>query len=160
MDSGYYAACAGLRARAQALDLMASNLANSQTSGYRAQSTVFQSLVAAQSSPVLPPLNRAVNDAVNEFGVLGRSVLDLAPGNFERTGGNLDLAVEGPGFFAVQAGTGVLYTRNGAFRVSAKGQLVTADGNPVLGDQGPLRLPGGNVAIGPDGTVSVNGASA
>jgi len=98
MDSGYYAACAGLRARAQALDLMASNLANSQTSGYRAQSTVFQSLVAAQSSPALPPLNRAVNDAVNEFGVLGSSVLDLAPGNFEHTGGNLDLAVEGPGF--------------------------------------------------------------
>ena len=159
MDSGYYAACAGLRARAQALDLMASNLANSQTSGYRALSTVFQSLVAAQSSPVLPPLNRAVNEAVNEFGVLGTSVLDLAPGNFEHTGGNLDLAVEGPGFFAVQAGTGVLYTRNGAFRVSAKGQLVTADGNAVLGDQGPLQLPSGNVAIGPDGTVSVNGAS-
>jgi len=162
MDSGYYAACAGLRARAQALDLMASNLANSQTSGYRAQSTVFQSLVAAQSSPTPPPLNRALNDAVNEFGVLGSSVLDLAPGNFEHTGGNLDLAVEGPGFFAVQAGAGadVLYTRNGAFRVSAKGQLVTADGNAVLGDQGPLQLPSGSVAIGPDGTVSVNGASA
>jgi flagellar basal-body rod protein FlgF len=164
MDSGYYAACAGLRARVQALDLMASNLANSQTSGYRAQSTVFQSLVAAQSSPAMPPLNRAVNEAVNEFGVLGSSVLDLAPGNFEHTGGNLDLAVEGPGFFAVQAGSGagadVLYTRNGAFRVSARGQLVTADGNAVLGDQGPLQLPSGNVAIGPDGTVSVNGASA
>src|SRR5258706_4599895 len=135
---------------------MRSNLAYAQTTGLRAESTAFQSLLAAQTAPALALINRAVN----EFGVLGRSVLDLAPGNFERTGGNLDLAVEGPGFFAVQAGTGVLYTRNGAFRVSAKGQLVTADGNPVLGDQGPLRLPGGNVAIGPDGTVSVNGASA
>jgi flagellar basal-body rod protein FlgF/flagellar basal-body rod protein FlgG len=168
MDSGYYAACAGLRARAQALDLMASNLANSQTSGYRAQSAVFQSLLAAQapaaSGAGLAPLNRgvnaAVNAAVNEFGVLGNSVLDLAPGNFEHTGGNLDLAVEGPGFFAVQAGTGVLYTRNGAFRISTQGRLVTADGNAVLGDQGPLQLPSGDVAIGPDGTVSVNGASA
>src|SRR5258708_10419799 len=164
MDSGYYAACAGLRARAQALDLMASNLANSQTSGYRAQSTVFQSVMAAQSPTALPPLNRAVNEAVNEFGVLGSRVLELAPGNFEHTGGNLDLALEGPGFFAVQAGSGVgadvLYTRNGAFRVSAKGQLVTTDGNAVLGDQGPLQLPSGDVAIGPDGTVSVNGANA
>ncbi len=156
MDSGYYAACAGLRARTQALDLMASNLANSQTSGYRSQSVVFQSLLAAQSPASLPPLNRAVN----EFGVLGSSVLDLASGVLEHTGGALDLAVEGPGFFAVQAGTGVLYTRNGGFRVSAKGQLVTADGNPVLGDQGPLQLPSGNVSFGPDGTVSVNGASA
>jgi flagellar basal-body rod protein FlgF/flagellar basal-body rod protein FlgG len=156
MDSGYYAACAGLRARTQALDLMASNLANTQTSGYRSQSTVFKSLLAAQNPSRLPPLNRAVN----EFGVLGNSVLDLAPGVLEHTGGALDLAVEGPGFFAVQAGTGVLYTRNGGFRVSARGQLVTADGNSVLGNQGPLQLPSGNVAIGPDGTVSVNGASA
>src|SRR5258707_15785078 len=97
MDSGYYAACAGLRARAQALDLMASNLANSQTSGYRAQSTVFQSVLAAQSPRALPPLNRAVNEAVNEFGVLGSSVLDVAPGNFERRGGNLDVGGGVPG---------------------------------------------------------------
>ena len=156
MDSGYYAACAGLRARTQALDLMAGNLANAQTSGYRSQGSIFQSLLAARTPSSLPALNRAVN----EFGVLGRSVLDLTPGNLEHTGGPLDLAVEGPGFFAVQAGTGVFYTRNGGFRVSARGQLVTADGNPVLGDQGPLQLPGGKVAIGPDGTVSVNGANA
>jgi len=156
MDSGYYAACAGLRARAQALDQMAGNLANAQTSGYRSERTVFQSLLAAQTPSSLPPLNQALN----EFGVLGNSVLDLAPGNLENTGSALDLAVEGPGFFAVQAGTGVLYTRNGAFRVSARGQLVTADGNPVLGEQGPLQIPGGSATIGPDGTVSVNGANA
>src|SRR5258706_11711073 len=143
MDRGYCAACAGLRARAQALDLMASNLANSQTSGYRAQSTVFQSLVAAQSSPALPPLNRAVNDAVNEFGVLGSSVLDLAPGNFEHTGGNLDLAVEGPGFFAVQAGTGGVFTRKGALWGFGGGELVDAGGKPVGGGQRRLGVAGG-----------------
>ena len=156
MDSGYYAACAGLRARSQALDLMASNLANAQTSGYRSQSTTFQSVLAAKLPSALTSLNRAVND----FGVLGSSVLDVSPGNIEQTGGALDLALEGPGFFAVQTGTEVLYTRNGGFRVSAQGQLVTADGSAVLGEQGPVRLPGGPVAIAPDGTLSVNGANA
>lgn len=173
MDSGYYAACAGLRARAEALDLMASNLANSQTSGYRGQSAVFQSLLATERQGGFAGALRgasgenagqvaggALNRAVNEFGVLGNSVLDLAPGNLEHTGGNLDLAVEGPGFFAVEAGPSVFYTRNGAFRVSADGQLVTADGHAVLGEQGRLHLPGGPVTIGPDGTVSVQGASA
>jgi flagellar basal-body rod protein FlgF len=156
MDSGYYAACAGLRARSQALELMASNLANAQTSGYRSESTTFQSILAAKAPSSLSPLNRAVND----FGVLGNSVLDAAPGNLEQTGGALDLALEGPGFFVVQKGADVLYTRNGGFRVSAQGQLVTADGSPVLGEQGAVRLPGGSVSIAPDGTLSVNGSNA
>jgi flagellar basal-body rod protein FlgF len=161
MDSGYYAACAGLRSRAQALELMAGNLANTQTSGYRAENTTFRSILAAKTPASLPALNRAVND----FGVLGNSTLDLAPGNLEQTSGPLDLALEGPGFFAVQAGNGVLYTRNGGFRMSAKGELVTSDGSAVLGQtgpgqQGPMRLPGGQVAIAPDGTITVNGANA
>jgi len=162
MDSGYYAAAAGLRARSQALEMMSNNLANAQTTGYRAGSTTFQSLLAARTPDSLPPLNRAVND----FGVLGNSLVDLSPGSLEHTGGPLDLAVEGKGFFVVQTGTdgtgtaNVLYTRNGGFRVSAQGQLVTAEGNPVLGDQGPMRLPSGNVVIAPDGTVSVNGFNA
>src|SRR5258708_24799047 len=152
MDSGYYAACAGLRARAQALDLMASNLANSQTSGYRAQSTVFQSVMAAQSPTALPPLNRAVNEAVNEFGVLGSSVLDLAPGNFEHTGGNLDLAVEGPGFFAVQAGSGVgggvRFSPDGGLPGSAKRPAAPGQRAPVVGGQGPRDAPTGQGASG------------
>ena len=165
MDSGYYAACAGLRARSQALELMANNLSNAQTTGYRAGNTTFQSLLAARTPESLPALNRAVND----FGVLGNSVVDLSPGSMEHTGGELDLALEGKGFFVVQTGTGptapgqlseVLYTRNGGFRVSAKGQLVTAGGNPVLGDQGPVQLPSGNVVIATDGTISVNGLNA
>src|SRR5258706_16239669 len=102
---------------------MRSNLAYAQTTGLRAESTAFQSLLAAQTAPALAPINRAVN----EFGVLGRSVLDLAPGNFERTGGNLDLAVEGPGFFAVQAGTRGRRPRNRAVRVFAAGEVVPRD---------------------------------
>jgi chemotaxis protein MotB len=62
MDSGYYAACTGLRTQTQALDLIANNLANLGSAGYRAQQTQFQSILAASHSGLLDPLNRAVNN--------------------------------------------------------------------------------------------------
>ncbi len=156
MDSGYYAACAGLRAQTQALELAAQNLANINTTGYRAQQALFRSLLANASGSRLNLLNRAIND----FGVLGGSRVDLNPGSLERTGNPLDLGIEGKGFFVIQTERGTLYTRNGNFHVSAKGQLVTAEGDPVMGEQGPISVPSGAVAISSDGTLSLNGAVA
>jgi flagellar basal-body rod protein FlgF len=154
VDSGLYAACAGLRARIDHLDLVGNNLANVNTTGYRAQQPAFSSLLAIRGDSPITELNVAVND----FGVLQESRIDLLPGNLERTGGQLDLAIEGTGFFSVQARSGVLYTRNGSFRTSTNGQLITSQGDPVLGEQGPITVPGGAVSISPDGTVSVGGA--
>ena len=161
MDSGYYAACAGLKARTQALEMVANNLANLNTTGYRAHDASFRSLLAGNAANSVNPLNRAIND----FGVLSGSRVDLKAGNLESTGNVLDLAIEGNGFFAVQArgtqGRGeVYYTRNGNFRVSSAGQLITSEGDPVLGEQGPISVPSGQVAIGADGTLSVDGAVA
>src|SRR5689334_17293574 len=151
VDSGYYAACSGLRARIQNLDLVAHNLANIDTPGYRAQQPTFESLLAAADSANLTDLNRAINN----FGVLGASRTDLAAGSMERTGNALDVAIEGKAFFAVQTARGVLYTRNGNFQISTAGQLVTKEGDPVLGEQGPLLIPAGEVSISADGTLSV-----
>ena len=161
MDSGYYAACAGLKARTQALEMVANNLANLNTTGYRAHDASFRSLLAGNAANSVNPLNRAIND----FGVLSGSRVDLKAGNLESTGNVLDLAIEGNGFFAVQArGTqargDVYYTRNGSFRVSSAGQLITSEGDAVLGEQGPIAVPSGQVAIGADGTLSVDGAVA
>ena len=139
MDSGFYAACAGLKARTQALEIVANNLANLNTTGYRAQDASFQSLLVGGAVNSANPLNRAIND----FGVLSGSRVDLKTGNLESTGNALDLAIEGNGFFAVQAGGEVFYTRNGNFRVSSTGQLVTSEGDPVLGEQGPISVPSG-----------------
>src|SRR5438132_1410204 len=100
------------------------------------------------------------NRLVNEFAVLDGARLDMAQGNLEHTGNPLDLALEGPGFFAVQTKAGTLYTRNGTFRISASRQLVTSAGDPVLGDSGPINLPGGDISISPDGTISVGGGVA
>lgn len=156
MDSGYYAACTALMAKTQALDLVANNLANTSTPGYRAQHGIFRSLLAAASMHLVSNLNQAVN----QYGILGGSQLDLGQGSLERTGNDLDFAIQGPAFFVVQNDKGRFYTRDGNFQVSPQGQLVTASGDAVMGENGIIRIVGGPVAVSPDGTVSINGAVA
>ncbi|MGB9071192.1 MAG: flagellar basal-body rod protein FlgF [Terriglobales bacterium] len=156
MDSGFYAACAGLRAQSQALEVAAHNLANLNTTGFRGQQASFQSLLAVAGSTVPNVLNRATNN----YGVLEGTHLDLSAGTLERTGNPLDLGIEGRGFFAVQTSRGTRYTRNGSFHVSTRGELVTAAGERVLGETGVVQVPPGVLSISPDGTLSVNGAVA
>jgi flagellar basal-body rod protein FlgF len=132
LSSGFYAACAGLRAQTQALELIAGDVANISTTGYRGQQPLFGSLLASAHGESSNPLNRAIND----FGVLEGSRTDLSSGNLEKTGNPLDLAIEGKGFFAIQTRAGILYTRNGNFQISPHGQLTTNAGDLVLGEQG------------------------
>jgi flagellar basal-body rod protein FlgF len=153
VDSGYYAACAGLAAQSQALELVAHNLANLGTAGYRGEQATFRSLLAGGGMVTSNPLNAAVND----FGMLSGSRIDFASGSLTATGNPLDLAVAGPGFVTIQSRTGVVYTRNGSFHTTPTGQLVNAQGESVLGRQGPITLPIGNVAVSADGTISVDG---
>ena len=155
MDSGYYAAFAGLVARTQALDTAASNLANAQTAGYRAEREYFRSVL-------LDPLggDSQLGGTVNNFGVLGGDHLDMAQGVLAPTGNALDLAIEGQGFFAVQTPNGVRYTRDGSFHRGNSGQLVTAAGEPVLSAQNrPIPVPPGEVSVGADGVLSVGGGT-
>ena len=154
MNSGYYAACTGLMSRTQALDTIANNLANVSTAGFRASHNVFGSVLATTGNSPLSVLNQDTND----YGVLSGTQLDTSQGALVRTGNDLDLAMEGSGYFAVQTATGPVYTRGGNFRVSPKGQLITASGDPVLGDNGPITIVGTPVSISPDGTISANGA--
>jgi flagellar basal-body rod protein FlgF/flagellar basal-body rod protein FlgG len=159
MDSGYYAAAAGLAAQTQALELVAHNLANLSTTGYRGEQTTFRSLLAGRGSAGSGAVSaNALNAAVNNFGVLSGSRLDLTPGSLAPTGNPLDVGVAGSGFLAVQSAQGILYTRDGSLHLTPAGQLVTSQGNAVLGAQGPVTLPSGNVAISSDGTISVEGA--
>jgi len=157
MDSGFYVAYAGFAARMQALDVLAANLANASTTGYKSQSPFYRALSAAQDGEVLSPLNQAVN----RFGILGGSQLDTRSGSLQPTGTTTDLAIEGEGFFELQTKAGNRYTRNGNFHVDAANQLTTADGDLVLAEQGtklsPITLPTGAISISPDGTISVDG---
>jgi len=156
MDSGFYAACAALIARSQALDVVANNLANSSTPGYRAEHNIFRAFLASATGRLASNLNVAIND----FGILAGNQMDLTQGNLERTGNDLDFAIQGSGFFTIQTTNGQFYTRNGNFQVSPQGQLITSEGDPVIGEQGIIRILGGPVNVSPDGTISVNGAVA
>ena len=156
MDSGYYAAFTGLMARMQALDVVANNLANTSTTGFRGQHKFYEAVAANSNAYPVSPLNAAVND----YGVLGGLNVDFRQGTLQTTGNPLDLAMRGPGFFAIQTARGVRYTRNGTFHENTASQLVNEDGDLVLGAGGPIQLPTGDVAVGSDGTVAVNGAGA
>jgi len=156
VDSGYYAAFSGWLARSQALDLAAGNLANAGTAGYRAQRDYFRSAIGGPEA-----LNSQLNTTVNAFGVLGGSRLDLGQGALTPTGNPLDLAIEGDGFFAVQTRQGVRYTRDGQMERAPDGTLTTQAGEPVLdASHQPIRIPAGEIVVGTDGAVSVNGAVA
>jgi flagellar basal-body rod protein FlgF len=156
MDSGYYAACTALVSRTQALDTIANNLANAGTVGFRAERNIFSSVLAAAGSASGSPLNQAINN----YGILSGTTLDLSQGALQKTGNDLDLAIQGSGFFVVQTANGPMYTRNGSFQVSSKGQLVTSTGDAVMGDKGVISLLPGPVSISADGTISSNGAVA
>jgi len=156
VESGYYAAFAGLLARSQALDVAAGNLANAGTAGYRAERDYFRSAIIGPGA-----LDSQLNQTVNNFGVIGGSQLDLGQGALSSTGNPLDLAIEGDGFFAIRTKQGVRYTRDGQFERAQNGTLTTEAGEPVLDakDQAIL-LPAGEIGVGTDGAVSVSGAVA
>src|SRR5258707_13898708 len=138
MDSGLYAAYTGLMARTQALDTAANNLANAGTSGFRAQRDYFRGVMVDSGTDGNPGFGAAsqVGGSVNGFGVLGGNRLDLSQGVIATTGNPLDVALQGDGFFAVQTGKKVMYTRDGAFTRSPTGVLQTAQGEPVLAAKG------------------------
>ncbi|HTW78487.1 MAG TPA: flagellar hook basal-body protein [Terracidiphilus sp.] len=153
MDSGFYAAMTGLVARTQALDTAASNLANAQTPGYRAEREFFRSVLLGPDA-----LDSQLGETVNNFGLLGGDRLSMSQGAIEQTGNPFDLAIEGQGFFAIQTANGLRYTRDGGFHRARTGLLVTAAGEPVLSAaEQPIPVPPGEVSVGSDGALSVNG---
>lgn len=154
MNSGLYAACAGLTARMQTLDTIAANVANSSTAGFRGQENVFGTVLAeANTHRRLSALNKATNT----YSQISSTQLDQTQGAITVTGNDLDAAIRGRGFFKVQTALGVSYTRNGHFQVSNDDRLVTESGDPVLGQAGPILLGRGPITISADGTISSAG---
>jgi flagellar basal-body rod protein FlgF/flagellar basal-body rod protein FlgG len=155
MDSGYYAAMTGLVARTQALDTIASNMANAQTPGYRAEREYFRSALLGPDAQT-SQLGRTVNN----YGVLGGDHLSMGQGALQTTGNPLDLAIEGQGFFQVKTANGISYTRDGSFQRTTTGQLVTSAGEPVLSSTGQtINIPPGEISVGASGALSVAGGA-
>lgn len=146
MDRLIYTAMTGARQAFLQQAGVANNLSNASTIGYRAMEHRFRSVpLQGEGAPT-----RAF--------VVDASVADvLSPGPMMATGRPLDVAVQGEGWIAVDAGNGQeAYTRAGNLRIDANGQLQTAAGQNVLGDGGSIAIPPDNsITISPDGTISV-----
>ena len=152
MDRLIYIAMTGAQQTFEQQAVNAHNLANAGTNGYKSETVAFKS--APVQGPGLP---------TRAYAVAASTGADLSGGSIQRTGRDLDVAVQGDGFIAVQARDGSeAYTRDGGFELDTDGQLQTRGGLPVLGAGGPITIPQDSVvSIGRDGTVSVttNGQS-
>jgi len=145
MDRLIYTAASGARALTMRQDGIAQNLANANTTGFRAD------LVGFRAVPV-----RGDGATTRVHALEVTTGFDSQSGPLQATGRNLDAAIKGEGYFAVQGADGLeAYTRSGAFEVSADGALVTQSGRPVVGEGGALTIPADSiVSISGDGTVS------
>jgi flagellar basal-body rod protein FlgF len=136
------------------LDVIANNMANVTTNGFKARASRFREyLMPVASAESFPRADRQLSYVID-----AGTPLDTRSGAIEHTGNPLDVAVKGDGFLAVQTPQGERYTRNGALELNAQGQLVTSDGHLVLGDNGPIAFTPqeSNFEIAPDGTVTTN----
>jgi flagellar basal-body rod protein FlgF len=130
------------------MDVVANNIANVDTTGYKADGSLFEEYL---SSSARTDSGGRVS-YVRDRGVWH----DMNAGQVQHTGNPLDVAIDGDGFFTVQTPGGPRYTRNGSLQINAAGQLVTSEGNPVLGNGGPITFQPNDrqISISPDGTIS------
>jgi flagellar basal-body rod protein FlgF len=135
------------------LDVVANNIANLDTVGFKADGAVFEEFVGQTARSG----NMRGNDARVSFVQDRATWINHSQGPIDRTGNALDVAIDGAGFLSVQTPRGERYTRNGALHINSNGELVTSEGYQVLGDSGPITLQpkDRDVAISEDGTISV-----
>ncbi|MGR9115541.1 MAG: flagellar basal-body rod protein FlgF [Gammaproteobacteria bacterium] len=146
MDRSLYIAMNGAKQTLLAQTANANNLANTQTTGFKSDFEQFRSM------PVFGPGFPSRVYAMTE-----RPGIDLKPGSIQTTGRDLDVAINGQGWLAVQGSNGLeAYTRAGDLRVTPEGRLQTGTGLPVMGNNGPIAIPPADkLTIGLDGTISI-----
>jgi flagellar basal-body rod protein FlgG len=156
MNLSLYSAATGMEAQSLNLNTIANNLANVNTPGFKRSRIEFQDLL--YQKPRAPGTDSGGGNLIptgTEIGNGSRvagTAKDFTQGQLTSTGGNLDVAIQGDGFFEVQRADGTLaYTRDGSFKLNAQGQVVNIDGLPVL--SGFQTIPTGTTAI----TISQNG---
>ncbi len=152
MDRLTISAASGLRARMESLEMLANNLANAATSGYKVDRESYSLYLSAEAAQAAAD-GLAPEPAT--LPVIERQWTDFSQGILYATGNPLDLAISGRGFFVVEGPAGKLYTRNGGFRLAPSGVLTTAEGYPVsAAGGGELRaVSSAPIEVAPDGTL-------
>lgn len=145
MDRLIYTAMTGAKQAMARQDTLAHNLANANTTGFRANTTAFRAV------PIQGP-----GEGTRVFAIESTPGTDFANGPIQQTGRELDVAINGEGFLAVQARDGSeAYTRAGNLHLDENGNLLTNTGMPVMGDGGPINIPADTkISIARDGTIS------
>src|SRR5437763_11566017 len=153
MENGSLVGLSRQIALARELDVVANNIANLNTTGFKADNVVFQEYLM----PGARANQFAANDRQLSFVQDRATWLDLSQGPVEHTGNPLDVAIGGNAFLTVQTPRGERYTRNGALQINAQGQLVTSEGLQVIGQNGPIVFQPNDrdISIGVDGLISV-----
>lgn len=151
MDNSLLVSLSQQLAAFRSMDVIANNLANVSTPGYKRETAQFEEYIEQ-----VPPAEGQTGTQTVSFVKDAGTVRDLSQGEFTRTGAPLDVAISGNGYFVVQTPAGMRYTRDGHFSLDANGQLVTSEGYAVQGDGGAITITpdDGEINIGDDGTVS------
>ncbi|MDU0457745.1 MAG: flagellar basal-body rod protein FlgG [Geobacteraceae bacterium] len=162
MIRALWTAASGMQAQQKNIDVVAHNLANVNTTGFKRSRADFQDLMYQNLKSTGSPATNATQVPTGIQIGLGTRLAAVtkifAPGDFSQTGNELDIAIEGDGFFQIQQPDGTTgYSRAGAFKRDSQGRVVTPEGNPLLPE---IVIPSNatKINIGSDGTVSVQQA--
>ena len=141
-----------LMALERKLDVVANNVANSDTVGFRARQPTFQEYLSPAKEGEEPSKKERPISLVDA----GLSFTDTSRGAIKLTGNSLDIAINGEAYFVVKTEQGDQYTRDGSFTLDGAGRLVTGDGKPVMTESGVLTVPlrEGDITICADGAIS------
>lgn len=156
MIRGIYIAASGMIAESLRNDTIANNLANANTAGYKQDIAVtkdfntmlIQRVRDGEEQPVIGTLGTGV--------ITDQTVTQYEAGKMQHTGNELDLALDGKGFFVVKTPQGLRYTRNGTFTRNAQGELVNSAGYPAMGQSGVIKLQDGSLSISEDGMIQID----
>ena len=156
MENLMIAAASGMKARMESLSMLANNVANSGTAGFKSDREFYNLYISPDAAAAAAD---GFHPDASTLPVIERQWTDFSQGTLLPTGNPLDLALTGPGFFVLKSPSGPLYTRNGNFRLGKTGRLETQKGYPVEDDQKqPIQLdPAQSVEITPDGIVRQQG---
>jgi flagellar basal-body rod protein FlgF len=140
----------------RSMDVIANNIANASTPGFKRESAKFETYVTT-----VPPSEGQSGPQTVSFVKDAGTVRDIAQGNINATGAPLDIAINGKGFFTIATPNGERYTRDGHFSLNGAGQIVTTDGYALQGEGGAITITptDGEIRISSDGVISsvVNG---
>ncbi len=151
MIKGLYKSASGMIPRIAKQELIANNIANVGTAGFKKDRLFTKELSRAE-------LRTTKKQADWQEPLADKLHVDFSQSSFDRTESPLDLAIEGDGFFRIQDDTGQTYlTRTGTFSVDSQGFIAYPGGHRLMGDGGPIQVGAGAVTIGATGEVSVDG---